>query len=216
MFDINSYRPARLSDTYHSYQHIFDISDHHPDPLANCCCICYNPYRFATMDPEAEDPVQLPCGHVFGEMCVFLWAETSNTCPMCRAELDLQNDTDADMLIFEHSSSQGQMDIDGESQDEYFDAQERCADDECEAEYFDAQESCADSHHHSCEDSPLGEPYPALEKYAYPVDLVQAKDSHFDELIKCHEKWMITSFDDDDDYDSEDEFAVTYFDVFPY
>ena len=51
------------------------------------CVICWNDY-------DGEDqPVKLPCGHVFGEECVLAWARGTtptgrhNGCPSCRAEL---------------------------------------------------------------------------------------------------------------------------------
>jgi hypothetical protein len=48
------------------------------------CSICLNSYQCA---PDFEDPKRLPCGHVFGEVCILMWTEASNTCPMCRSEL---------------------------------------------------------------------------------------------------------------------------------
>ena len=51
------------------------------------CSICWNDY-------DGEDqPVALPCGHVFGEECVIAWGQGTtptgrhNGCPICRAEL---------------------------------------------------------------------------------------------------------------------------------
>ncbi len=51
------------------------------------CSICWNDY-------DGEDqPVKLPCGHVFGEECVIAWGQGTtptgrhNGCPTCRAEL---------------------------------------------------------------------------------------------------------------------------------
>lgn len=34
-----------------------------------------------------EDPVKLPCNHVFGSRCILTWTETSDTCPLCRTSL---------------------------------------------------------------------------------------------------------------------------------
>jgi hypothetical protein len=40
------------------------------------------------MENEAENPVQLiACGHTFGAVCIAKWAQTSRTCPLCRAGL---------------------------------------------------------------------------------------------------------------------------------
>ncbi len=42
------------------------------------CSICFDTMR--------RHPVlELPCGHRFHERCVDRWAETSMTCPYCRA-----------------------------------------------------------------------------------------------------------------------------------
>ncbi|KAF1834017.1 hypothetical protein BDW02DRAFT_579887 [Decorospora gaudefroyi] len=38
-------------------------------------------------DGDTELPMELPCGHVFGEACIAKWIATKNTCPLCRAEL---------------------------------------------------------------------------------------------------------------------------------
>lgn len=51
------------------------------------CAICWTDY-------DGEDrPVELPCGHVFGEECIIAWARGTtptarhNGCPSCRAQL---------------------------------------------------------------------------------------------------------------------------------
>jgi len=51
------------------------------------CCICYHAYFTTTMDVDAEMPMQLSCGHIFGEKCISKWMSTKNTCPLCRCEL---------------------------------------------------------------------------------------------------------------------------------
>lgn len=66
----------------------------------------------------------------------------------------------------------------------------------------------------SSEQFPL-DPYPPFEQYADHADMQSTKECHFDELVNCHEMWMTTSLDDDDE-DSDDEFVVTYHDIFPY
>lgn len=42
------------------------------------CCICL----------ECEDSLKLPCGHVIHEECAIQWFESSNTCPVCRIEIE--------------------------------------------------------------------------------------------------------------------------------
>jgi hypothetical protein len=136
---------------------------------------------------------------------------------------------------------------------------------ESEAEYFDAQENCTESHHQSCEDvwltiayeeeyamydalrpsycsfniGPIHDldcaelvdfrkryasseqfpldPHPPFEQYAYSADQQSTKACQFDDLVDCHKTWMTRSFDnDDDDEDSDDEFVLSYHDIFPY
>ena len=51
------------------------------------CGICWSDYE------GKDQPVKLPCGHVFGEECVTAWAKGTtptgchNGCPTCRAKL---------------------------------------------------------------------------------------------------------------------------------
>lgn len=47
------------------------------------CCICYNPFS-TTTTVESESPVQIACGHIFGEKCLARWLNASSTCPICR------------------------------------------------------------------------------------------------------------------------------------
>lgn len=37
-------------------------------------------------------PVELPCGHRFGESCIKEWLGSSNTCPLCRTPLESQDE----------------------------------------------------------------------------------------------------------------------------
>ena len=75
------------------------VSEPEVDPLAGSCCICFRTY---SAGPEPEDPIQLACGHVFGTSCIDTWAETSGTCPMCRAKLDFADDRSS---IYEEASA---------------------------------------------------------------------------------------------------------------
>lgn len=55
------------------------------DPKERSCCICFQPFRpTASSQGGSEVPAQLPCGHVFGELCVLSWTLTNNSCPLCR------------------------------------------------------------------------------------------------------------------------------------
>lgn len=44
----------------------------HASPM---CDICVKDYASEIVEPseEAENAVELPCGHCFGEFCIFLW-----------------------------------------------------------------------------------------------------------------------------------------------
>lgn len=45
-----------------------------------CFCLCDN--------VPGEKRVKLPCGHLFDRECLISWLERSNTCPVCRYELE--------------------------------------------------------------------------------------------------------------------------------
>jgi hypothetical protein len=53
------------------------------------CSICYDEYGVVRPEAEepAEDPVKMPCGHVFGKLCITTWLEEHCTCPACRHKL---------------------------------------------------------------------------------------------------------------------------------
>ena len=59
-----------------------DLIQQHP-----LCGICWGDYD------KKDQPVKLPCGHVFGEECIIAWAKGTtptgrhNGCPTCRAAL---------------------------------------------------------------------------------------------------------------------------------
>ena len=58
------------------------------DPKERTCCICFQPFS-ATLSSQGgpETPVQLRCGHVFGEVCILTWTLASNSCPLCREDV---------------------------------------------------------------------------------------------------------------------------------
>jgi hypothetical protein len=58
------------------------------DRNERACCICFQPFGpTESLHGRAEVPVQLPCGHVFGEECISIWARSSNSCPLCRKKV---------------------------------------------------------------------------------------------------------------------------------
>jgi hypothetical protein len=162
------------------------------------------------MNPEAEDPVQLACGHVFGISCLEKWVQSSRTCPLCRAELSIQNTTNEATDAFSYA--------------EYFNWQSEEADTygESEAEYFDAQEEFGTPRHvryRSDEDlwiatayeEELYSLYTPL-KPSFPSDIGTfeiALDGYFKELVGCHEQWMGDMFE----CEEHDGYAVEFYDV---
>jgi hypothetical protein len=43
-------------------------------------------------EEEAEFPLAMPCGHVFGSTCLKEWLHESPTCPLCRVEVESYSD----------------------------------------------------------------------------------------------------------------------------
>jgi len=43
-------------------------------------------------EEEAEKPLEMPCGHVFGSTCLKEWLYQSPTCPLCRVEVESYTD----------------------------------------------------------------------------------------------------------------------------
>jgi hypothetical protein len=199
---------------------ISDPNETDLDPLGESCCICYHAYSFGVMYPGAEEPIQLECGHIFGEKCLSKWISTNSTCPLCRCHAQLACQNDADQILderlsydedFSWSHDMGyEMGIDGES--------------EAEDEFFDAQEEIVTPqifYHLSDEDMWLTVAYeektsryaPAKSSFAPLVEPVVFRKDCFDELTNCHEQWMTDSLYEND---GDGEYAVSYFDVFPY
>jgi hypothetical protein len=196
-----------------------DPDEHVLDPLSNSCCICYHEYSFTSKHPRAELPVQLTCGHILGATCIAKWLETNSTCPLCRAQLHIQNDVHkalGDSLSYvEYLDWRHDVDFedtDGES--------------EAEGEWFDAQEGLVTAlrgRHQRNEDlwlfaaweenTALYSPNkPRISLVNVDIDMCSLNDS-FDDLVDCHEQWMVEILYDED---SEEEDAISFFDVFPY
>jgi len=55
------------------------------------CNICREEFTHLDADGEPHLPVQIPCGHIFGEGCVAKWflVPSSNYCPLCNANYTL-------------------------------------------------------------------------------------------------------------------------------
>ncbi|KAJ8109529.1 hypothetical protein OPT61_g7394 [Boeremia exigua] len=58
------------------------------DPKERPCCICLQPFGSAGLDQSgSEAPIQLPCGHIFGEVCISSWTLAHDSCPLCRQQV---------------------------------------------------------------------------------------------------------------------------------
>lgn len=77
-----------------------DAEDLGPDQIDRECRICFELYRkcagraAAASDAgglytsiSGEDPVRLPCNHIFGRQCLEHWLRRHDQCPKCRREL---------------------------------------------------------------------------------------------------------------------------------
>ena len=50
------------------------------------CSLCYN----TLLADEIEKFAILPCGHVYGAICITTWLEKEDTCPVCRRDFGEQ------------------------------------------------------------------------------------------------------------------------------
>lgn len=74
-----------------------------PDAKDLECSICFYSYWAPrTLEGElpaaAEFPVRLPCGHVYGIICISRWLKDKRTCPLCKAEMDRTVDLTTQVL----------------------------------------------------------------------------------------------------------------------
>ncbi|KAL5118180.1 Ubiquitin-protein ligase [Pleosporales sp. CAS-2024a] len=66
-----------------------------PEGASQTCDICAKEYSSTRVPPSEDDEIaiELPCGHWFGEFCIFEWFDTCKkhknkvSCPMCRKQL---------------------------------------------------------------------------------------------------------------------------------
>jgi len=52
-----------------------------------------------------EDPLRLPCGHIFCSLCVGPWLRRCALCPLCRQNLHLQADTHSENIREDHEEA---------------------------------------------------------------------------------------------------------------
>jgi hypothetical protein len=199
---------------------ISDPNENVLDPLANSCCICCHECSFTSKHPHAEHPVQLTCGHVLGATCIAKWLETNSTCPLCRAQLHIQNNVhkalNYSLSYVEYLNWRHDVDLEGDTDGES----------EAEVAWFDAQESIVTplrGRHQRDEDLWLSgaweeyTPLDSLNKSRIPFGNIEndtpSLNDSFYELLDCHEQWMAENLYDEG---SEDEDALSFFDIFPY
>lgn len=76
------------------------------NPDQRACCICFQPFgSTASTQGGPEVPVKLPCGHLFGEMCISTWTRSRNSCPLCRKKVLNIDDCPANRQLPDSGSS---------------------------------------------------------------------------------------------------------------
>ncbi|KAH4929106.1 hypothetical protein HBI23_141230 [Parastagonospora nodorum] len=195
--------------------------EHSLDPLNSSCCICFDAYGTGGMHPRAEAPIQLACGHIFGDKCLSKWISTKSTCPLCRSNVQLapknqphsvpgQSFSHEDLSPFHDVEYDTNTDGESEAEDEFFDAQEQIVSSERGSSLLDEDLWLAAAAYEE-NASFFARVKPGFEHFTESVTPV--RDKFFDELVDCHEQWMTDSMYDDE---SEGEFSISYYDVFPY
>jgi hypothetical protein len=59
------------------------------------CTICYEKIGSLNDDGNREQPVQLDCQHVFGNICLDTWLARKSKCPICRTKVDGYDSSDS-------------------------------------------------------------------------------------------------------------------------
>ena len=92
--------PPRASDqAKESLKHVHPEENRRLLRRQPTCVICTDSLLVATTTPtptptataEPQEIRQMPCGHLFHQLCLFTWLAESNKCPLCRYELDTDN-----------------------------------------------------------------------------------------------------------------------------
>lgn len=69
------------------------------DVAVQDCCICMEEIIFDSRRTDQEQrPLRTKCNHLYHEGCISEWLDDHDTCPMCRAELDLSKLTTVRLL----------------------------------------------------------------------------------------------------------------------
>ncbi|KAH7382599.1 hypothetical protein DE146DRAFT_233355 [Phaeosphaeria sp. MPI-PUGE-AT-0046c] len=198
------------------------------DPSTDTCSICYQPLNSDIAGADAEHPVQLACGHIFGLSCIDTWATFSATCPMCRAGLDFQ---DAYTATFWQNQVEGETSSASVSQvgaDECFGVRiEYTTPTMATSQFEDDMWLALACHEADALCSSRKRRFSAYEedaiensrtrkrpRHADPISpdnrLAYFEEVSFNEFVTSHEEWMTST----SSTEGVDEFTVSYYDVF--
>jgi hypothetical protein len=83
------------------------------------CVICYDKIGTINDTGEREQPVQLDCQHVFGNICLDFWLSKKRRCPICRTQVGGHGGSsdESDFSGSEGSDSSGSEEEEGDSDD---------------------------------------------------------------------------------------------------
>ena len=75
-FDPNNATPRQIQDLKDKLPR--RLPSELADEASKICDICQKDYSLVHVQPTEEDEVaiELPCGHVFGEFCIFQWVRS--------------------------------------------------------------------------------------------------------------------------------------------
>ncbi|KAH7064001.1 hypothetical protein BKA63DRAFT_608760 [Paraphoma chrysanthemicola] len=202
---VNSFFSAPRTPTPHSTNQGEDES----------CNICYHNFS----DPDAEDPVALACGHIFGTTCIEKWTSINSTCPMCRADLfktdfSIDHGSEIDDRMDPMALLQQPVELDSLDEDYswagpildpvFVKVDDDGTDSECSEQCFDTHDG-------------FDQPSILSAKSSFDLDEVQLYDLDlyecYEELRSSHEQWM-SEFLEDKDSNGDDPIGL--FDVFSY
>lgn len=104
---------------FHNHPPMVHRSSLGPDAKDLECSICFYTYWAPrTLEGELpaapEFPVRLPCGHVYGVICISKWLKDKRTCPLCKAEMERTVDLTNQVLEKLHLRENIEMTIEHE------------------------------------------------------------------------------------------------------
>lgn len=101
---------------FHNHPPMIDRSSLSPDAKDLECSICFYSYWAprileGELPAAPEFPVRLPCGHVYGVICISRWLKDNRTCPLCKAEMESTVDLNKQVLEKLHRRENIEMTI---------------------------------------------------------------------------------------------------------